>query len=65
MSLENIHDYRFASNGWVYDPRPSPEQEAAKTAEERIAKLEEENAYLKETLEIILSGNTGEVAADG
>ena len=42
---------------------PKPEQ--APTMEERLAALEQENTHLKETLEIILSGETGEVAADG
>lgn len=31
----------------------------APTPEERISKLETENAYLKEALELILSGETG------
>lgn len=42
-----------------------PAPETAQTPEERLSALEQENAYLKETLEIILSGETGEVAADG
>ena len=33
-------------------------EENKPTAEERIAKLEEENAYLKESLEMLLSGVT-------
>lgn len=39
-------------------PEPEP------TPEERIEKLETENAYLKEALELILSGAT-EVTVDG
>lgn len=39
---------------------PPPEQ----TPDERIAKLETENAHLKEALELILSGAT-EVTVDG
>ena len=34
------------------------EREPAKTAEERIAALEEENAYLREALDMILTGVT-------
>lgn len=47
---------------WVLDPLPRAEEEQQPTPEERLAKLEEENAQLKEALELILSG---EVGADG
>lgn len=48
----------------VYVPYTQEELDAMEaernkpTAEERIAKLEEENAYLKESLEMLLSGVT-------
>lgn len=64
-SLENIHEYKFIDGQWVHDPRPSQEPKRANDVEERLAALERENANLKETLEIILSGTTGEVEADG
>ena len=49
---------------YIYIPYTQEELEAMEaeknkpTAEERIAKLEEENAYLKESLEMLLSGVT-------
>ena len=46
------------------DAEYTPPQ-AKPSAEERITALEEENAHLKETLEILLSGATEEETADG
>ena len=43
----------------VYVPEEEP-KEPTPTDSERISALERENAYLKETLEIILTGATGE-----
>lgn len=40
------------------------QQTLTSTPEERIAKLEAENKYLKETLEILLSGATKEATED-
>lgn len=61
----NIYEYRYTDGAYTHDPLPNEEPEQTPTTEERLAALEQENAYLKETLEIILSGETGEVAADG
>lgn len=47
---------------WVLDPLLQLGGEQTPTPEERLAKLEEENAQLKEALELLLSG---EVAEDG
>lgn len=60
----NLMDYRFEDGGFVYDPLPEEQTPAQPTTEDRLHALEEENQYLKETLEIILSGETQE-EADG
>lgn len=55
----------------VYVPYTQEELDAIEaeknkpTMEDRLAALEQENAYLKETLEILLSGATEEVSDDG
>ena len=52
MSEEEIAEMeRMAANM----PKPEP------TPEERLAKLEEENAHLKEALNLLLSGVTDDV----
>lgn len=59
---EHQNDWKAEGGAWVYDPLPRPEEEQQPTPEERLAKLEEENAQLKEALELLISG---EVGADG
>lgn len=61
---EDIHIYIYIP--YTAEELAAMEAERNKlTPEERLAALEQENTHLKETLEIILSGDTGEVAADG
>lgn len=61
MECENLDEVLEA---WGDTPTvvytPEEEEDTPPTDSERIAVLEQENAYLKETLEIILSGATGE-----
>ena len=47
----------------VYDPLPLPEP--VPSMDDRITALEEENTYLKEALDMLLSGVTEEVADGG
>lgn len=59
---EHQNDWKAEGGAWVYDPLPRPEEEQQPTPEERLERLEAENAQLKEALELLLSG---EVGADG
>lgn len=56
ISIEVIHEYRYVDGAFVHDPPQVSSDDDGPTQEQRIAALEKENAYLKETLEIILSG---------
>lgn len=60
IGIEVIHEYRYVDGEFLHAPLPDSSGETGPTQEERIAALEQENAYLKETLEIILSGATEE-----
>lgn len=53
FTTETQADWLYTGE-WVHDPLPVPE--AVPTPEERLAALEEENAHLKEALELLLSG---------
>lgn len=63
--FDGEHQPDWIYNGaWVHDPLPAPDDNEAQqpTPEERMERLEEENAQLKEAIELLLSG---EVGADG
>lgn len=56
-------DWVYLDGVIVYDPLPQDPPEPS--SDDRIAALEVENAQLKEALDLLLSGATEEVAADG
>ena len=58
ISMEIIHEYRYRDGAFFHDPKPPAPGSDKPTYDELIAQLQEENKYLKETLEIILSGET-------
>lgn len=55
-----LRDYVYRNGMVMYDPLPDVQPEVGASTEERLAVLEEENRYLKETLELILNGETDE-----
>ncbi|MBQ8617665.1 MAG: hypothetical protein IJ418_09135 [Clostridia bacterium] len=65
IGIESIHEYRYENGEFIHDPKPVEVIEPQPTTEERLAALEEENAQLKEALDLLLSGATEEVDADG
>lgn len=60
---EPVQDWVYLDGMIVYDPLPQETPEPS--SDDRIAALEIENAQLKEALDLLLSGATEEVAADG
>ena len=62
FTLDAMMNYVSKGNVLVYDPLP--EVPAEPTMDERLAALEEENAYLKEALDLLLSGATEEAVTD-
>ena len=61
FTADNFQDYVLVDGHLVYDPLPVVEEPIVPTLDERLASLEEENAYLKEALDLLLSGATEEV----
>ncbi|MBE5778522.1 MAG: hypothetical protein E7331_04230 [Clostridiales bacterium] len=56
-------DWKLAGDKLHYDPLPR--EQPAPTDRQRIEALEEENRFLKEALELLLSGETEEAEGDG
>lgn len=54
-----VRDWVLKDGVIMHDPLPQPDP--VPTTDERITALEEENAHLKEALDLLLSGATGEV----
>ena len=54
---DEMSDWVISGGEFIYQPKEDTEPEAP-TQEERLTALEEENRYLKEALDLLLSGET-------